>query len=157
MHHDAEALTGLILEALRELGGRAIIQRGWAGLARHALPEGVLAVDFVPHSWLFPRAACVVHHGGAGTTAAAFRAGVPAVIVPHTLEQPLWAEFSRALGCTVSVIPFQQLSAASLVDGLRRMLASELHVFENSTLPSHASRWVEVAARGRVTVDFDAR
>jgi UDP:flavonoid glycosyltransferase YjiC (YdhE family) len=56
----------------------------------------------------------VVHHGGAGTTAAALRAGTPAVIVPHTLDQPIWAEFVRALGCAKTVIPFAALDAEKL-------------------------------------------
>ena len=90
---DPEALTDLILQAVAQAGCRAIIQRGGGGLARRSLlPENVCAVDFVPHSWLFPRARCIVHHGGAGTTAAAFRAGVPTVVV-----RPRRQDLSRSL------------------------------------------------------------
>ena len=69
--------------------------RGWSGLAAGGMPEGVYAAGFLPHAWLLPRAACVVHHGGAQSSAAVFRAGVPAVVVPHVRDQPIWAELSR--------------------------------------------------------------
>jgi sterol 3beta-glucosyltransferase len=124
MHQDPEALTELMLAAIEQTGRRAIVQHGWSGLARRALPPHVRAIDFAPHSWLLPRAACVVHHGGAGTTAAALRAGVPAVIVPHTLDQPIWAEFARALGCAGAVIPLAQLSAERLAAALVKTLGT---------------------------------
>jgi UDP:flavonoid glycosyltransferase YjiC (YdhE family) len=112
---DPTALTDLIIAAIEQTGCRAILQRGGGDLAQsRALPENIHAVDFVPHGWLFPHAACVVHHGGAGTTAAAFRAGVPTVVVPHLLDQPIWAEYARALGCAGAVIPHAQLTAAQL-------------------------------------------
>ena len=122
---DPEALTDLILKAVAQAGCRVIIQRGGGGLARRSsLPENVYAVDFVPHSWLFPRAGCVVHHGGAGTTAAAFRAGVPTVVVPHLLDQPIWAEYARAFGCAGAVIPHDQLSAEKLGVALTQTLSN---------------------------------
>jgi sterol 3beta-glucosyltransferase len=122
---DPEALTDLILKAVAQTGCRAIIQRGGGGLARQrSLPENVHAVDFVPHGWLFPRASCVVHHGGAGTTAAAFRAGVPTVVVPHLLDQPIWAEYARAFGCAGAVIPHAQLTAEKLSAALTQTLSN---------------------------------
>jgi UDP:flavonoid glycosyltransferase YjiC (YdhE family)/GT2 family glycosyltransferase/transglutaminase-like putative cysteine protease len=121
---DPVALTDLILAAIKQAGCRAIIQRGGGDLARsRALPENIRTVDFVPHGWLFPRAACVVHHGGAGTTAAAFRAGVPTVVAPHLLDQPIWAEYARALGCAGAVIPHAQLTAAQLSAAITQTLS----------------------------------
>jgi sterol 3beta-glucosyltransferase len=122
VHDDPEALTRLVLEVIAATGRRAIIQHGWSGLARQPLPDNVYAAPFTSHSWLFPQAACVVHHGGAGTTAAALRAGVPTVVVPHTLDQPIWAEFARALGCAAAVIPFPQLTYGKLLEGINRCL-----------------------------------
>ena len=72
----------LVLEALKQTKCRAIMQAGWGGLSDENLPENVHTVDSVPHSWLFPRVAAVVHHGGAGTTAAGLRAGVPSIVIP---------------------------------------------------------------------------
>jgi sterol 3beta-glucosyltransferase len=124
VHEDPEALTDLVLTAIEKAGCRAVIQHGWSGLAQRRLPDNVYATGFTPHSWLFPYAACVVHHGGAGTTAAALRAGVPAIIVPHTLDQPIWAEFVRALGCAKSVIPFARLDSEKLAKAILETLSA---------------------------------
>ncbi|HEX8336240.1 MAG TPA: nucleotide disphospho-sugar-binding domain-containing protein, partial [Pyrinomonadaceae bacterium] len=127
VHGDPEKVTDIVVEALNAVGCRGVIQRGWSGLARRDLPAHLLAVDFVPHDWLFKRASCVVHHGGAGTTAAALRAGVPSVIVPHTLDQPIWAEFARALGCAGGVIPFNRLTAENLAAAISATLNNPAH------------------------------
>lgn len=126
VHEDAEAVTDLILSAIERVGCRAVIQRGWSGLAlRRQLPEQVYAAGFVPHGWLFRQAACVVHHGGAGTAAAALRAGVPSVIIPHTLDQPIWAELVRALGAARAVIPYPKLTAESLARAIAATLDAQ--------------------------------
>ena len=127
VHDDPEAITGLIIDAVGRAQRRAIIQQGWSGLGKHEMPPHVFMAGFVPHSWLFSRAACVVHHGGAGTTAATFKAGVPSVVVPHTLDQPIWGEFSKALGCAGGVIPFARLTAENLAQAIARTLDSERH------------------------------
>src|SRR6185503_2604975 len=103
-HDDPEAITELLLEAVGKVGCRTIIQQGWSGLAKREMPPGVHAAGFVPHAWLFPHASCVVHHGGPGTAAAAFRAGIPSIFVPHTFDQPIWADLAHDLG-TVAPIP----------------------------------------------------
>jgi amino acid adenylation domain-containing protein len=124
VHSNPTAITDLVLDAARQAECRMIIQRGWGGLGKEALPINVHVTGFAPHAWLFPRAALVVHHGGAGTTASALRAGVPAVVVPHTLDQPIWAEFARAQGCVRNVIPFTHLNANRLAAAIRSALAS---------------------------------
>src|SRR4051794_4560574 len=78
----AERLTEVALAALQATGCRGVLQAGWAGLGAGAVADDVYAVTEIPHDWLFPQMAAVVHHGGAGTTAAALRAGVPAIITP---------------------------------------------------------------------------
>ena len=123
-HEDPDAMTELLLRAIRIAGCRAIINRGWSGLARGEMPPEVYAVDFMPHSWLFKRASCVVHHGGAGTTAAALCAGRPAVIIPHMADQPLWAELTRDLGCAGFVIPIRELTAEELGTAIATTLAT---------------------------------
>jgi sterol 3beta-glucosyltransferase len=96
--HEREETTRLIVEALRKTTQRAILLGGWSDLGSVELPDFILRVDSVPHDWLFPRMAAVVHHGGAGTTAAGLRAGVPTVIVPFTVDQPFWAWRVHELG-----------------------------------------------------------
>lgn len=125
VHADRERVTDTVLGAVAKVGCRAIIQRGWSGLAqRTSLPDGVMAMGDVPHTWLFPRAACVAHACGAGTTAATLRAGVPTLPVPHWLDQPLWAHMVKSHGCATTVLPFQSMDVATLSEALERTLES---------------------------------
>ncbi len=111
---DAESLTRVTVEALHMSGQRGVLLGGWARLGGARLPPTVMHVDEVPHGWLFPRCAAVVHHGGAGTTAAGFRAGVPQVIVPFYFDQPFWGRRAHALGVAPEPIPRRDLSAPRL-------------------------------------------
>ena len=123
-HQDPAALSEVLFAAVKRAGCRAVIQRGWSGLVKTETPANILAVDFIPHRWLFANVRCVVHHGGAGTTAAAFRAGVATVVVTHNLDQPMWGELARALGCAGAVIPYHKLDAQNLGDALTKVLGS---------------------------------
>jgi sterol 3beta-glucosyltransferase len=114
-----EQLAGLILEALDRSGQRGLLLTGWGGLHADLVPENVFVVDSAPHSWLFPRMAAVVHHGGAGTTAEGLRAGVPAVIVPFVFDQPFWGARVTALGLGPNPIPQKQLTADRLAHAIR--------------------------------------
>jgi sterol 3beta-glucosyltransferase len=134
-HSDPEAMTNLLLEAIRLAGCRAIIQHGWSGLAKgRKLPPNVLGIGFVQHTWLFPHAACVVHAGGSGTPATTLRSGVPAIVVPHVGDQPMWAEMVRGLGCAGDVIPYRELTAERLGAAIKATLI-------NSELRRHAAEF----------------
>ncbi|WP_372349165.1 glycosyltransferase [Streptomyces sp. KL116D] len=114
---EGERLSALVVDALRRAGLRGILQSGAAGLAAEA--DGVLTVGDLPHALLMPRTAAVVHHAGAGTAAAAARAGVPSVPVPVTADQPFWAHRLVAAGTATAPIPFGELTAARLAHALR--------------------------------------
>ncbi len=109
----------LVLKAIDKTGQRAILQSGWGGLAMENLPETVLIVDSVPHSWLFPQMAAVVHHGGAGTTAAGLRAGVPNIVIPFFGDQPFWGQRVTDLGVGPAPIPRKQLTALRLAQAIQ--------------------------------------
>jgi UDP:flavonoid glycosyltransferase YjiC (YdhE family) len=117
--------TALLLEAVRRSGQRAILHAGWAGLPDDSLPEDVLAVGYTPYGWLFPRVAAVVHHGGAGTTGAALRAGVPALIMPFLFDQFFWGHRLQELGVGPAPLPFKKLAVPALATALRRMVQDE--------------------------------
>lgn len=87
---DPNAMTKMIFEAVKKTGQRALVSKGWGGLGAGELgiPEGVYMLGNVPHDWLFQNVSCVVHHGGAGTTAAGIACGKPTVIVPFFGDQP---------------------------------------------------------------------
>lgn len=108
----------LVQEALRLSGRRGILAAGWGGLDNVHLPESIYALDSVPHAWLFPQMSAVVHHGGAGTTAAGFRAGVPSVLVPHLGDQPFWAKRVAELGVGPPAIPRRKLTAEGLAEAI---------------------------------------
>ncbi|MER7842559.1 glycosyltransferase [Kitasatospora sp. NPDC096077] len=117
---EGERLGELVTAAVRRAGVRAVVQAGWAGLA--AAGDGVLAVGDLPHDWLFPRTAAVVHHAGAGTTGAALRAGVPAVPVPVMVDQPFWAARLHRLGVAPEPVPFAELTAERLAAAITAAL-----------------------------------
>ena len=114
-HGNPERQTRLALRALELSGQRGVLSAGWGGLTREASLPNVAFVDDVPHSWLFPRMAAVVHHGGAGTTGAGLRAGVPNLITPVAPNDQLaWAERVVTLGVGPRLPGLNKLTAEKL-------------------------------------------
>jgi UDP:flavonoid glycosyltransferase YjiC (YdhE family) len=120
---DPDALTALVIAALRETGQRGVLFRGWGDFARGDLPPDMIAVDSVPHDWLFPQMAVVATHGGAGTVAYALRAGVPVVVMPVYGDQPFWGRRVAALGAGPPPLPRRSLTVASLAHAIGRACA----------------------------------
>jgi UDP:flavonoid glycosyltransferase YjiC (YdhE family) len=137
MTPDHERLHEVVAVAVTRAGVRAVVQSGWAELG----PTGddILVVGDLPHDWLFPRTAAVVHHAGAGTTGAGLRAGVPAVPVPVLVDQPFWADRLHRLGVAPDPLPLHELTADALADALRSCLDR----------PSYRDRATELAHRIR--------
>jgi sterol 3beta-glucosyltransferase len=119
---DARQMTQLIFDALRVCGQRCVLLSGWSGLGREQLPDTVYPLDSIPHSWLFPRMAAVVHHGGAGTTAAGLRSGVPSILTPYTADQFLWAREVERLGVGPKSVSYHALTAGKLAGMIRQAL-----------------------------------
>lgn len=115
-----EATADLVLKAIALTGQRAILQSGWGGLSKNDLPDTTFMVDSIPHSWLFPLVAAVVHHGGAGTTAAGLRAGVPSIVIPFFGDQPFWGQKVAELGVGSAPILRKQLTAERLAEAIHR-------------------------------------
>jgi UDP:flavonoid glycosyltransferase YjiC (YdhE family) len=116
---DPRATADLVLQALQRTQQRALLLSGWGGLRPVDLPPNVFPLDAVPHAWLFPRVAAVVHHGGAGTTGAALRAGVPSVVIPFFGDQPFWGQRVAELGVGPRPIPRRRLTVDVLARALR--------------------------------------
>lgn len=130
-----ERLAGITARALRKAGLRGVVQSGWAGLS--VVNDDVITVGALPHGWLMPRMAAVVHHAGAGTTAAGLRAAVPSVPVPVMTDQPWWAARLVRLGVSPGVLPLAGLNADRLAEALRRATGD----------PRYTLRAAELAAR----------
>jgi UDP:flavonoid glycosyltransferase YjiC (YdhE family) len=128
-----EAVRSLVLKALDASRQRAVILTGWGGMSAENLPDHVFAVRSIPHAWLFQRMAAVVHHGGAGTTAAGLRAGVPSLLIPFFADQHFWADRVRQLGVGPAPIPRKRLTADALAAALTQAT-------QDSTMQSRAAR-----------------
>jgi vancomycin aglycone glucosyltransferase len=113
--------------AARALGRGAIVAGGWAAIGEPVeAADDVLIVNDVPHRALFPRVAVVIHHGGAGTTTAAARAGVPQVILPHLFDQPYWAHRIERLGLGPRALPVDLVNADVLTDRIQFALSDRI-------------------------------
>jgi sterol 3beta-glucosyltransferase len=111
----AEKTTRIVIDALQRSGQRGILATGWNGMTKpDYLPESIFILESAPHSWLFPRMKAVVHHGGAGTTAAGLRAGVPSIIIPHGNDTPAWGRRVYELGVGPQPIARKKLTADNL-------------------------------------------
>ncbi|KAK7186361.1 glycosyltransferase family 28 domain-containing protein [Paraphaeosphaeria sporulosa] len=124
---DPNAMTTMIFEAVKTTGRRALVSKGWGGLGGDDLnvPEGVFMLGNVPHDWLFKHVAAVVHHGGAGTTAAGIAAGRPTVVVPFFGDQPFWGAMVAKAGAGPDPIPYKDLTAEKLANAIQEALKPE--------------------------------
>jgi len=116
-----DRMRGVIVEALGRAGRRGLVSRGWAGLG-DALPPQRRAIGDTPHELLFPRVACVVHHGGSGTTAAALRAGVPQVLAPLILDQYHHAQVLHERGLAPRPVHMEKIKAEELAGAIGEAL-----------------------------------
>jgi UDP:flavonoid glycosyltransferase YjiC (YdhE family) len=114
----AEETTRLVVSALALSKQRGILLSGWGGLQQANVPDTVLMVESIPHSWLFPQMAAIVHHGGAGTTAASLRAGVPSMLIPFGIDQHFWAQRIVDLGVGPPPIPRGKLTSSGLAQAI---------------------------------------
>ncbi len=115
-----QEMTSLALEAIALANVRGILATGWGGITNQELPDTVFHIDFAPHDWLFPRMAAAVHHGGAGTTGAALRAGIPCIVVPHMMDQPFWGKRVADLGVGPKPISRKKLTSGSLAEAIKQ-------------------------------------
>ena len=118
-------MADLVLGALARSGQRGLLSSSWGGMDKDALPDSVRVVSSIPYAWLFQRMAAVVHHGGAGTTAAGLAAGVPSILTPFMGDQPFWAKRVRELGVGPEPIPRRHLSIQRLGDAIERTLGDD--------------------------------
>jgi len=120
-----EGITDIVLDALHTTGQRGILGVTWSGLWDRELPDYVFRVESIPFDWLFPRMAAVIHHGGAGTTASALRAGIPSVIIPFFGDQFFWAR--RVYNLKAGPLPIKEsnLNTETLSRAIKKALKSK--------------------------------
>lgn len=124
---DPNAMTKMIFDAVLKTGQRALVSKGWGGFGADqiGIPDGVFMLGNVPHDWLFKKVSCVVHHGGAGTTAAGIAAGRPTVVVPFFGDQPFWGAMTAKAGAGPKPVPYKDLTADKLAAAIKEALKPE--------------------------------
>ncbi|MET1414598.1 glycosyltransferase [Roseibium sp. HPY-6] len=142
-------LARIVLGALETTGQRAVLAKGWGGLTVEKLPPSlsghVFLIDKAPHSWLFPKCAGVVHHGGAGTTHEALRWGKPSLVCPVFGDQPFWGQQVHRIGAGPAPIRQKKLTVESLAAALE---ALETPVFRQGAEAARDTIATEAGASG---------
>jgi len=120
-----EATADLVLESLQRTGQRGVLSSGWGGLTKSDLPGSVCMVGSIPHAWLFPRMTAIVHHGGAGTTAAALSAGAPSIVTPVMGDQSFWARRVSDLGVGPKSVVRRKLTVERLTKAIETAVSDD--------------------------------
>ncbi|KXH29097.1 glycosyltransferase family 28 domain-containing protein [Colletotrichum simmondsii] len=151
---DPKALTQLIFKAVEQAGVRAIVSKGWGGVGGgDDVPDNVYLIGNCPHDWLFKRVSAVVHHGGAGTSAAGIACGRPTVVVPFFGDQPFWGQMIARAGAGPAPVPFKEMTAETLAASITFALKPEVQV----AVQQMAERIAEEDGAGDTARDIQER
>lgn len=118
IHREADRIAEVVLESIRQVGQRAIILTGWDGWKGRVSFENVLFLDSAPHDWLLPRCKTIIYHGGAGTTAAGLRAGIPNIVISFAGDQLFWGKRVHAIGAGPRPMRVRELTVARLASAM---------------------------------------
>lgn len=126
---DARGSVDALVYALEKNGLRAVVSTGWGAMQAEALPDNIYMLDeaFVPHWWLFERVCAVVHHGGAGTTAAGLYAGKPSLVVPFGSDQYFWGDHVHACGCGPVPLPRKKVNGKRLAAAMHDLVCTPIY------------------------------
>ncbi|ETL87687.1 hypothetical protein L917_13169 [Phytophthora nicotianae] len=124
---DPKGVTKMIIEAAEQAQVRVLIQSNWSDMAGDIdVSDNIFFLGSCPHDWLMPRVSAVVHHGGAGTTAAGLLAGKPTFIVPFFGDQPFWGRAVLDAGVGVEPCPIKELATEKLRSAFEKLKSPEL-------------------------------
>ncbi len=136
---NVEQVSQWIATALKQSGQRAILLKGWGGISESISNDQAMMLDKVPHDWLFPHMAAVIHHGGAGTTHAGLWSGVPSVALPFFGDQDFWGQRLFGMGCGPRPVKQSQLDANKLTHLIQALIKQ----------PNYSKRSQELSQRMR--------
>jgi sterol 3beta-glucosyltransferase len=125
IHRDARRIYEVAREALKHTANRAVVLSGW-GRTKDSSSRDILYLEAAPHDWLLPRCKAVIHHGGAGTSAAGLRAGIPNIVVPFMGDQSFWGERIYSIGVGPRPLPIKSLSVETLAGALAEVEGESL-------------------------------
>jgi sterol 3beta-glucosyltransferase len=121
-----EELTKLIFGAVKRAGVRALVSKGWGGLGEGEAPKNIFLLGNCPHDWLFKYVSCVVHHGGAGTSAIGIAMGKPTIVVPFFGDQPFWGAMVHRAGAGPEPLRYKNLTEEKLAESIERALKPDI-------------------------------
>lgn len=137
MPFGAERNTQILRDAVKRWGGRAVVARGWGGINPADLPDSIFPIERAPHDKLFGYVSGVVHHGGAGTTAAGLHLGKPTFVVPQTVDQPYWGRRVFELGCGPRPVRLRKLTPEILAEALYDLASNPAYRTEAEKVAAH--------------------
>jgi len=150
VNREKERIDSVVREALEKTGNRGIILSGWSRVKNESSND-LLYLEAVPHDWLFPQCKMVIHHGGAGTTAAGLRAGIPNIVIPFMGDQSFWGERVCAINAGPKPLLVRNLSAKNLTraikeaegEAIRKRAQAIGQQIRNEDGTSVAVNWIE--------------
>lgn len=152
-----DELTGLIFRAVKRAGVRALVSKGWGGLGQGEAPKDIFLLGNCPHDWLFQYVSCVVHHGGAGTSAIGIAMGKPTIVVPFFGDQPFWGTMIFRAGAGLEPVPYKNLSEENLADSITKALQpgirSSVHEMSEKIAGENGSAAAAASFHG--SLDYD--
>lgn len=123
---DPQKLADLIKAAAHETNYRIVVQSSWSKIEVEDDSDLLRNVGPCPHDWLLPQCRAVVHHGGAGTTAAGLRYGLPSMVCPFFADQFMWGYFVEKAGVGPKACPVNKLTKDILVESLNLLANDEI-------------------------------
>ncbi|ARV46680.1 glycosyltransferase [Bacillus inaquosorum] len=140
----------MLQQAFKETGQRAILLTGSSGIKQMTDSPHIYTAGSIPHGWIFPQSRAVIHHGGAGTTAAALKAGKPMVICPFSGDQPFWARKTRDIGVAAAPLKERDMTVAAFVSRINELISNNTY----SQRASEAASLIDKEDGVRHTADF---
>lgn len=114
----------MVFDSIKAVGCRALVSKGWGNIGSDEMdvPEDTYLLGNCPHDWLFQHVSCVVHHGGAGTTATGLAQGRPTVVIPFFGDQPFWGSIIARAGAGPDPVPYKELTTEKLINAIKKAL-----------------------------------
>lgn len=137
VNKNAEKVDEIVRESLKRTNNRGIILSGWGSAHRESTSD-LLYLESAPHDWLLSKCKMLIHHGGAGTTSAALRAGIPQIVVPFMADQPFWGSRVHAIGVATKPIRVKRLSVEKMVSAMAE--AESKNILERAQVIGHEIR-----------------
>jgi sterol 3beta-glucosyltransferase len=152
-----DELTKLIFGAVKRAGVRALVSKGWGGLGEGEAPKDIFLLGNCPHDWLFQYVSCVVHHGGAGTSAIGIAMGKPTIVVPFFGDQPFWGAMIYRAGAGPEPVAYKNLTEEKLAESIKRALEPDIQssVKEMSEKIAGENGSEDAAASFHNSLDYD--